>query len=171
MGKLDSPIDLENWIDENRDDLQPPIGNKKIYEDNRFMVFAVGGPNARKDYHIDPEDEFFYQVEGSMTLKVVEDGEKRDIEIGEGEIFLLPAGVPHLPQREEGTIGIVVEHVRPEDAEDGLRWYCDNCDEVVYEDYFHLTDIVAQLKEAVQAFWNDDEARTCSNCGEYLEKA
>jgi len=171
MEKLDSPINLQHWIEDNREDLQPPVGNKKIYEDHNFMVFAVGGPNARKDYHIDPDDEFFYQVEGSMTLKVVEDGEHRDIDISEGEIFLLPAGVPHSPQREEGTIGIVVEHVRPDDDEDGLRWYCDDCGEVVYEDSFHLTDIVEELKSAIQGFWADDEARACDNCGHYLEKA
>jgi 3-hydroxyanthranilate 3,4-dioxygenase len=171
MPELGSPIDLQNWIDENRDDLQPPVGNKKIYEDQNFMVFAVGGPNERKDYHIDPDDEFFYQIEGEMTLKVVEDGDHRDITIGPGEIFLLPAGVPHSPQRPEDTIGIVVEHKRPEGSEDGLRWYCDACGEVVYEEFFHLTDIVEQLKGAIQGFWADDDKRTCDACGHYLEKA
>lgn len=171
MSTLQSPIDLDRWIEENRDDLKPPVGNKEIYEDEKFMVFAVGGPNERKDYHIDPDDEFFYQVEGTMTLKIVEDGKHRDVEIGEGEIFLLPAGVPHSPQRPEGTVGIVVEHVRPEGTEDGLRWYCDECGEVVHEEYFHLTDIVEELKAAIQDFWANDEARTCSNCGHYLERA
>ncbi len=171
MPTLDAPINLENWIDDNRDDLQPPVGNKKIYEDHNFMVFAVGGPNERKDFHIDPDDEFFYQVEGEMTLKVVEDGEHRDITIGPGEIFLLPSGVPHSPQRPEDTIGIVVEHKRPDDTEDGLRWYCDECGDVVYEEYFHLTDIVDELKNAIQGFWADDDKRTCDSCGHYLEKA
>ena len=167
---LRGPIDLRTWIDDHRDELEPPVGNKEIYEDHNFMVFAVGGPNQRKDYHIDPDDEFFYQIEGTMTLKIVEDGEFRDVEIGPGEVFLLPAGVPHSPQRPEGTVGIVVEHHRAEGAEDGLRWYCDNCGSVVYEDWFHLTDIVDELKSAIQSFWADDEARTCDNCGAYLER-
>jgi len=171
MSDLQPPIHLDRWIEENRDDLEPPVGNKKIWEDENFMVFAVGGPNERKDYHIDPDDEFFYQIEGSMTLEIVEDGEHRDVEIGEGEIFLLPAGVPHSPQRPEGTIGLIVEHARPDDSEDGLRWYCDECGEVVYEEYFHLTDIVEELKSAIQGFWADDDARTCNHCGHYLEKA
>ena len=169
--KLQAPINLKEWIDENRDDLKPPVGNKEIYQDENFMVFAVGGPNERKDYHIDPDDEFFYQVEGTMTLKVVEEGEFRDIEIGPGEVFLLPAGVPHSPQRPADTVGLVVEHVRPADSEDGLRWYCDECGEVVYEDFFHLTDIVEQLGAALEAFWADDDKRTCGECGHYLEKA
>lgn len=171
MSALGDPIDLEKWIEANRSDLEPPVGNKKIYEDQKFMVFAVGGPNERKDFHLDPDDEFFYQVEGTMTLKIVEDGQHRDVEIGPGEVFLLPAGVPHSPQRPAGTVGIVIEHRRPEGSEDALRWYCDECGDIVYEDAFHLTDIVEQLKAAIQAFWADDENRTCDNCGHYLERA
>ena len=103
---MKAPLNLQRWIDENRDALKPPVGNKKIYEDHDFMVFAVGGPNARKDYHIDPSEEFFYQVEGSMTLKIVEDGEFRDVEIGPGEIFLLPSYVPHSPSARRTPWGL-----------------------------------------------------------------
>lgn len=170
MPKLPDPIDLREWIADNREDLQPPVGNKKVFEDQNYMVFAVGGPNERKDYHVDPDDEFFYQVEGSMTLKVIEDGERRDISIDEGEVFLLPAGVPHSPQRPADTVGLVVEHVRPDGEEDGLRWYCDNCDSLIYETYFELEDIVEQLKQAIQAFWADEQKRTCPECGEVLDK-
>ncbi len=171
MGKLLPPINLEQWIEDNRHLLKPPVGNKKIWEDTLFDVFIVGGPNARKDYHINQREEFFRMIEGDMVLKVVDDGEFRDIEIKEGEIFLLPAGVPHSPQRPEGSIGLVIEHKRPEGVEDGLRWYCDNCGEVLHEEFFYLEDIVSQLKAAIQAFWADDEKRTCDNCGHYLEKA
>ena len=163
------PLNLTEWIDEHRDLLKPPVGNKKIWEDTNFDVFVVGGPNARKDYHIDPDEEFFYMIEGDMTLKVVDDGEFRDIPIREGEIFLLPPYVPHSPQRPAG-IGLVVEHKRDLGKEDGLRWYCDNCGEVLYEEHFQLVDIVGQLKAAIQGFWADEHKRTCSNCGEILQK-
>jgi 3-hydroxyanthranilate 3,4-dioxygenase len=165
-----SPIDLEAWIDENREELKPPVGNKKIWEDQDFMVFVVGGPNARKDYHIDPSEEFFYQVEGTMTLKIVEDGEFRDVEIGPGEIFLLPSEVPHSPQRPAETVGLVIEHKRDEGELDGLRWYCDECGEVLHEAWFPLEDIVVQLRKAIEAFWDDEEARTCDECGAMLER-
>ncbi|MFW5966291.1 MAG: 3-hydroxyanthranilate 3,4-dioxygenase [Persicimonas sp.] len=171
MGKLTPPINLFQWIEDNRDQLKPPVGNKKIWEDSMFDVFIVGGPNERKDYHINQREEFFWMIEGDMTLKVIEDGDFRDVDIKEDEIFLLPAGVPHSPQREANTIGLVIEHQRPEGVEDGLQWYCDECGELVYEEYFYLEDIVDDLKAAIQNFWADDEKRTCDNCGHYLERA
>lgn len=167
---LTPPLNLTKWIDDNRELLKPPVGNKKIWEDQDFDVFIVGGPNARKDFHIDPSEEFFYMVEGEMVLKVVEDGEFRDIPIRQGEIFLLPSMVPHSPQRPANSVGLVIEHKRPEGAEDGLRWYCDSCGEVLHEAWFPLEDIVTQLKAAIEGFWADDDARTCDNCGHYLEK-
>lgn len=164
------PLNLKEWIEEHRDLLKPPVGNKKIWEDTNFDVFVVGGPNARKDYHIDPDEEFFYMIEGDMTLKIVDDGEFKDINIREGEIFLLPPNIPHSPQRPAGSIGLVVEHKRDEGKQDGLRWYCDNCGDVVYEEFFQLHDIVTQLKGAIVAFWEDDMKRTCEHCGEVLQK-
>ena len=164
------PINLQEWIEENRDLLKPPVGNKKIWSDTNFDCFIVGGPNSRKDYHIEEDEEFFYMIEGDMTLKIVEDGDFKDINIKEGEIFLLPPYIPHSPQRPAGSVGLVIEHKRAEGDHDGLRWYCDNCGEVVYEEFFQLHDIVEQLKGAIQGFWASEEKRTCSNCGEVLQK-
>lgn len=163
------PLNLKGWIEENRHLLKPPVGNKKIWEDTEFDVFIVGGPNTRKDYHIDANEEFFYQLEGDMCLKVVDDDEFKDIIIKEGEIYLLPPLVPHSPQRFENTVGLVVEYKRPEGIEDGLRWYCDNCGEILHEEFFQLHDIVGELKDAIIAFSEADDLRTCKNCGHYLE--
>ncbi|MEC9397590.1 MAG: 3-hydroxyanthranilate 3,4-dioxygenase [Myxococcota bacterium] len=163
------PINLHRWVDENRDLLKPPVGNKKIYEDQDFMIFVVGGPNARKDYHIDPSEEFFYQIEGDITLKIVEDGEFKDVTIREGEIFLLPSYIPHSPQRPADTIGLVIEHKRPEGADDGLRWYCEGCGEILHDATFPLVDIVGQLREAIQTFMNSEELRTCKHCGAVMQ--
>jgi 3-hydroxyanthranilate 3,4-dioxygenase len=175
MGKLIPPINLKKWVEENRHLLKPPVGNKKIWEDTNFDVFIVGGPNARKDYHINQSEEFFRMIEGDMVLKIVEEGEAgepefRDIHIREGEIFLLPAGIPHSPQREANSVGLVIEHKRPEGVEDALRWYCEECGEILHEDRFYLTDIVGQLKAAIEDFWADEDKRTCKNCGARLEK-
>ena len=96
----------------NRDLLKPPVGNKLLFQDSAFIVMAVGGPNSRKDFHHDPSEEFFFQVEGDMVLRTVQDGRLTDIPIRQGEVFLLPPEVPHSPQRPAGSVGIVVERRR-----------------------------------------------------------
>ena len=121
------PINFKKWIDENRELLKPPVCNKVVYEDTEFIIMVVGGPNTRKDYHVDEGEEFFYQLEGKMTLRIIEDGKPKDIHINEGEIFLLPPKVPHSPQRYENSIGLVIERKRTKDELDGFQWYCDKC--------------------------------------------
>ena len=68
-----APINFENWIEENRHLLKPPVGNKVVYENGDFMIMVVGGPNSRKDYHVDPVEEFFYQIEGDDLLQADQD--------------------------------------------------------------------------------------------------
>jgi 3-hydroxyanthranilate 3,4-dioxygenase len=31
----------------------PPVCNQQVFEENDFIVVIVGGPNSRKDYHVD----------------------------------------------------------------------------------------------------------------------
>ena len=164
------PINFKNWIEENRHLLKPPVGNKIVYEDTEFIIMVVGGPNIRKDYHIDEGEEFFYQLEGKMILRIMEDGIPRDIEINEGEIFLLPPRVPHSPQRFENSVGLVIERKRHKNELDGFQWYCDECNSLLYEKFIPLTDIVAQLPPLFNAFWENENARNCNECSAYLEK-
>ena len=105
-----------------------------------------------------------------MLLKVVEeDGTFRDIPIREGEMFLLPPNVPHNPVRFADTVGIVLEQPRPSKSQDRLRWYCQNCKQIVHESAFHCTDLGTQIKEAVNDFKDDDRKRKCRNCGELAD--
>ena len=164
------PINFKNWINEHRHLLKPPVGNQVVYEDTEFIIMVVGGPNTRKDYHIDEGEEFFYQLEGAMILRIRENGKPKDINIDEGEIFLLPPRIPHSPQRFENTVGLVIERKRREGELDAFQWYCDGCLELLYEKYLPLTNIVTQLPPIFENFWNDDNARTCNNCNDYLEK-
>ncbi|MGH7658184.1 MAG: 3-hydroxyanthranilate 3,4-dioxygenase, partial [Gemmatimonadales bacterium] len=149
--------------------LKPPVGNKMIWNDSEFMVMVVGGPNQRKDFHVEDGDEFFYQIEGDITLRIREGGEVRDIPIRQGEMFLLPAGIPHSPQRPANTVGLVIERQRKTGERDHLRWYCDKCGEVLYDSDFQLEDLGKQLKPIIQDFYADESSRTCANCGHVME--
>jgi 3-hydroxyanthranilate 3,4-dioxygenase len=169
MGRL-TTINFKGWIDENRHLLKPPVGNKLIWEDREFIVMVVGGPNARTDYHVNEGEEFFYQVEGNMVLKVIDDGKPVDVSINEGEIFLLPAGMPHSPQRPANTIGLVIERKRVTGEKDGFVWYCKNCHQKLYEEYFPLKNIATQFPPIFERFYASEENCTCKNCGVRMEK-
>ncbi len=57
------PFNLQKWIEEHRDELKPPVGNRNLYHKaGDFIVMIVGGPNARKDYHYNDTEELFFQL-------------------------------------------------------------------------------------------------------------
>ena len=164
------PFNFQAWIDEHRHLLKPPVGNQCVYtEAESFIVMIVGGPNARKDYHYNETEEFFYQLEGDIVLKIIDDGKPADISIREGEIFLLPPKVPHSPQRPANTVGLVMEIKRTKEETDGFMWFCENCGEILYDEYFHLEDIVKQMPPVMDRFFSDEGHRTCSQCGAVME--
>ena len=164
------PINFKKWIQSHRELLKPPVCNKVVWEDSDFIIMVVGGPNSRKDYHVDVEEEFFYQIEGDMLLKVIEDGKQKDIAIKEGEIFLLPANIPHSPQRFANSVGLVVEKTRKPEDLDGFQWYCEKCNTLLYEEYTQVSNIVTQLPIIFDKFWKNDNNRTCKECSHFLEK-
>jgi len=161
---LTPPLDLQRWIDEHRHLLKPPVGNKCIV-DGDFIVMIVGGPNARTDYHYDEGPEFFYQLEGEMVLKVQDEGAARDIPIRAGQMFYLPPRVPHSPQRMPDSIGLVIERRRLAGEQDGLLWFCQQCNHKVYEEYFTLDSIERDFPPVFERFYRSREARTCTQCG------
>jgi 3-hydroxyanthranilate 3,4-dioxygenase len=168
---IQRPFSFKNWIDENRHLLKPPVGNQVVYSDNSdFIVMVVGGPNNRKDFHYNETEEFFYQLEGDIALRILEDGEIKDIAIKEGEIYLLPGKVPHSPQRPANTVGLVMELKRNHGETDGCMWFCENCGEKLYEEYFRMTDIVQQLVPIMEKFYASEEKRTCKSCGTVMQK-
>ena len=163
-------FNLQQWIDEHRDQLRPPVCNQQVFEENDFIVMIVGGPNVRKDYHVDEGPELFYMIEGDMLLKVVEDGEQRSIPIREGEMLLLPPRVPHSPQRFANTVGIVVERARLPHELDGFMWFCENCSSKLYEEYVYVDNIVEQLPPIFERFYDSEQKRTCDDCGTVMPK-
>lgn len=164
-------LNFRRWIDEHRHLLKPPIGNRRIYRDSELIIQVVGGPNARKDYHVDPGEEFFYQIEGDMLLKTVQNGVLKDVPIREGEILLIPPRLPHSPQRFADTVGLVIERDRRPGEQDGLQWYCERCGHLLYEEFFELTDIEAQFQPVIERFFASRERRTCAHCGAVLERS
>lgn len=165
------PFNLKQWIEDNRDLLKPPVGNKNLYKEaGDFIVMVVGGPNARKDYHYNESEELFYQLEGDIMVRVQVDGKKQEITIKEGEIFLLPGNVPHNPVRGENTVGLVVERVRKgTDLTDGLMWFCENCNHLLQSYRFPLNNIENDFIPRFREFYGSLEMRTCKNCGEVME--
>ena len=164
------PFNLQKWIDEHRDELKPPVGNRNLYKEaGDYIVMIVAGPNARKDYHYNETEELFYQIEGDINVRIQEDGRAVDIPIKEGEMFLLPPKVPHSPMRSEGSIGLVIECVRSPKERDGLMWFCDNCNTKLYDDYFELTNIEKDFLPRFKDFYGDVVKRTCTNCGAVME--
>jgi 3-hydroxyanthranilate 3,4-dioxygenase len=165
MSKVASPFNFQQWIDDNRHLLKPPVCNKQVFEQDDFIVMVVGGPNGRRDFHYDEGPELFYQLEGEMLLKTIQDEKPVDYPIKAGEIFLLPPKVPHSPVRFANSIGLVVERKRLAEEQDGLMWFCENCHNKLYEEYFHLTNIEKDFLPVFDRFIGSDKLRTCKSCG------
>lgn len=165
------PFHLQRWIEENRHLLKPPVGNKQIYVENEdFIVMVVGGPNGRKDYHWEEGEELFYQLEGDIQVKIInEAGQPETIDIREGEMFLLPPRIPHSPQRPAGTVGLVLERRRHTGEVDKLLWFCEKCGNPLHAAGFELRDIGTQIKEAIGQYKDNLDARTCQKCGTVME--
>ena len=48
---------------------------------------------------------------------------------------------------------------------DGFEWYCFNCGARVHRVEVEVMDIVKDLPPLFQAFYADEDARTCGQCG------
>ncbi len=162
------PVNLKRWIDEHRELLKPPVGNKMVWQDSEFMVMIVGGPNQRKDFHVEDGEEWFFQVEGDIVVRIIDEGKVREIPIREGEMFLLPPNIPHSPQRPANTVGLVIERRRIEGEHDHLRWFCEKCGKELHDAEFQLQDLGKQLKPIIENFYATEHLRTCQHCGHVM---
>lgn len=165
------PFNLNNWIEKNRHLLKPPVANKNIYVDSEdYIVMIVAGPNARKDYHYNETEELFYQLEGTIKVIIQIEGERQEMELTAGDMYLHPAKIPHSPVRSEGSIGLVIERKRAgKGFTDGLLWHCDTCNNKLYEVFFELNDIEKDFLPHYKHFYNSETLRTCNKCGTLME--
>ena len=98
---------VQKWIENNEQYFLPPVCNKMMHNTQLkvekytfflritfwtifLQVFYVGGPNQRKDYHLEEGEELFFMRKGDMCLKILEQNKFKDVEIKEGQVFLLP---------------------------------------------------------------------------------
>ena len=170
MEKIKAPFNLNKWIEDNKHLLKPPVGNKNLYIDSEdFIVMIVGGPNARKDYHYNETEELFYQIEGDIIVKTQQNGKMVEVKIRAGEMFLLPPKIPHSPIRPEGSIGLVIERKRQKNDKDGLMWFSEKENALLYEEYFHLTNIEKDFLPVFKRFYTSEKLRTCPVSGEIME--
>ncbi len=165
------PFNLTKWIEDNRHLLKPPVGNKNLYrESGDYIVMIVAGPNARKDYHYNETEELFYQLEGEIKVIIQEEGERKEMVLHPGDMYLHPAKVPHSPVRSQGSIGLVIERKRAgKGYTDGLIWYCDNCNHKLHEVYFELHNIENDFLPHFEHFFNSETLRTCDSCGSIMK--
>ena len=164
-----TPFNLHSWVEENRHLLKPPVGNSRIWRTGNSSSWSSADPTQRSDYHINPGEELFYQIEGDIVFKIIEDGKPRDIPIKQGE---------HVPAagRRAALAATAGEHHRPRrrasessSQEHHLRWYCRNCGGVVHDFTFRPADIGKQIKAALAEFNGNEALRTCKACGEAFQ--
>ncbi|XP_067943670.1 3-hydroxyanthranilate 3,4-dioxygenase-like [Watersipora subatra] len=154
---------IDRWVEENQQFFKPPVCNKMMHE-QQMKCFFVGGPNVRKDYHIEEGPEFFYMLAGDMCLKVMEQNKPKDVVIKQGEVFMLPPRIPHSPQRKAGTVGLVIERERQEMETDGLRYFVEKngkvTSEILYEKWFHCENLGPQLASAINEYFQTEQSET-----------
>jgi 3-hydroxyanthranilate 3,4-dioxygenase len=162
-----STYHLKEWVQENQSYFKPPFRtNKLLVHHKDFLVMVLRGPNTRLDFHIEPGDEFFYQVEGAMELHLKPEGEGRQVvQIKEGEIFVCPGGLPHSPRRFDNTWGLVIERKRRPGEKEEFAWFCEQCDELVLSRIMDPDNIPAQVSQVYQEFNDNQQLRTCRACG------
>ncbi|RKK83355.1 hypothetical protein BFJ71_g14916 [Fusarium oxysporum] len=163
------PLNFPRWLAANSDRLQPPVSNFCLYDGKDFILQVVGGPNTRNDFHVNSTEEWFYQIKGSMLLRLIEDNQIRHVTSREGEMFLVDANTPHSPLRTADTVGLVMEMVRPTDSLDCLRWYCTKGNHVestlIHEESFYVSNLGKQLIDPIERWRRDGKRRTCPKCG------
>lgn len=142
-------MNLYKIIKENKHLLKPPVNNMLLFDSSDFIVMLVGGPNQRSDFHINPYEEIFIQLEGILILTTIENNERKIQTLSNGDMAIVSGGTPHQPKRLANSVGIVIERKRKENELDGFSWYCE-CGKLLYHVDIHVYDIVNQLADILK---------------------
>ena len=158
---------LKRWVEENKGLFDPPFKtNRVLVHHEEFIVMILRGPNTRLDFHLEPGEEFFYQIQGDIELHVKPRDKRREVVgIGEGEIFVCPGNLPHSPRRGENTWGLVIERKRQSHENEEFIWFCERCDAKVISETVTQGNIPSQVTRIYERFNADPAFRTCKACG------
>jgi 3-hydroxyanthranilate 3,4-dioxygenase len=163
------PFNVMEWVKNNQDKLKPPMAAFPLWMHSKdFTGLAVGGPNkGRCDFHVNETEEIYYQLVGEIDIVTIENGKRVHNRVGPGEMYLLPADVPHSPQRPEGAIGLVIEHT-PVGKTQKFEWHCDSCDAMVFDGSAVIEDnqtMYHLYNRLFDRYRSDATLRTCAACG------
>ena len=167
-------FNVEEYFRSHADDWGPrPV--KVVWESSDYITLLVRGPSLGKEFHVGRGDEIFYQVRGELHFHYVSgDGERRHIELKQGESFLLPGRVPHSPRRPDDSSWTLVVERRPRsDDEDYWVWFCERCSHKLYESAHRFATGPGNqpntiVRDALSILRGDEKLRTCTKCGEVL---
>jgi len=151
---------VNKWIDENA---KRHFQHHTCMFADQVLLFFVGGPNERGDYHLQEGEEVFFQYRGDLTLKILVGGQRRDVLVREGEVFVCPAYTQHCPKRAAGAVGSVLERGRRPHEMDCLRNFTDDTQPnptVLWERWIHFNDMEDQLQQILDDFDASEENRT-----------
>jgi mannose-6-phosphate isomerase-like protein (cupin superfamily) len=98
---VDSPVNLAAKLASFDETYSPRIVG--YYNENKLVVVKVKGEFV---WHSHPDtDDFFLVLSGRLTIQLRD----RDVELGPGELFVVPPGVEHCPKADEETHVLLIE--------------------------------------------------------------
>lgn len=137
------------------------------------LVFIARGREYRSEFHINPSDETMYMIKGEMRLHYRTPAGKEEVAIiPQGSLIYTPAGTPHSPRFPPDAFALISERKRREGEVDRFHWYCPSCDRFLHEETFTVRDYAEDpVSAAYQRFFENENFRTCGNCGTVMPAA
>ena len=101
---MEDKVNLADALASFDEPFQPRIVG--YYNDSKIQVAKTRGEFV---WHSHPDtDDFFLVVSGRLTIQLRD----RDVELGPGELFVVPRGVEHCPRADDGAEILLIEPAR-----------------------------------------------------------